>query len=802
MGSVSARRPLRAAAHTVRCAALVLVQGAWAIPALAAPVVYVPGDVSSINDAVDLVDAGGTILVDGSFIHNEPDGVWVSKDLTIKGDNGHPELPGLVISSSRVTLEQATITGKYPLLYASAHGFSLYVDGSELTLNDVEVVPDQSIGLYSIFSTVSAVGLVASNHDNAAAVIAFGGTLDITNGTFASNQTGAIAAESTRIRVTDSVFTDNTTSTSGADIYAFYGGLTVSGSTFAGSDAGTGGSLAVWDANVTIDGTSFQDCTADYGGCLVVSTLTATTPAVSITDTTFEDSRANVWGGCVYLDRTDSHLSGVGFLGCRAGDPPTIAIAGSLALYQGTAFIDGTSFEQGFADNGGAIAATGTDLTIHGAAFFDLEANYGAGISTYAADVAITDSTVSRVEAAEAGGFLYAERGTTSIEGTSFEDPGAVYGAGLYQIGGKVRMATNSIRSASAVVGGGAYVDGSTVEFTDNAVWDSTAQSGAGLWVANLPAGQITRNLFCHNIADNGGTGMTLAGSGGRLWVTNNIVQGGHTPDSGAVLITPGINPLPAEPAPVELRNNTFVDTRLSAATVIIEDYPVNVVNNIFYDGLLGLQATGTATITGQYNLWWDLDSAVLADDSTAVPMPSSSAVFDDPLFEDPTPWPPPYETNGGVCGEANYSLSQGSPATHAGDPDILNTDGSRSHIGAYGGPFTPTGDQDGDGWSDDIDCDDDAVDIHPGATEVWYDDVDDDCDGNTHDRDSDGYDVDVDCDDGNASIHPQAEEIPGDGVDQDCSTQRWVGGGACNSAGGGAGWWLTALLLYRRRRP
>ncbi len=95
-------------------------------------------------------------------------------------------------------------------------------------------------------------------------------------------------------------------------------------------------------------------------------------------------------------------------------------------------------------------------------------------------------------------------------------------------------------------------------------------------------------------------------------------------------------------------------------------------------------------------------------------------------------------------------------------------------------------------------DCDDSDGDVHPGATEVVGDEVDQDCDGVEEcwdDADADGYhagtssvsaDMDCqdageadattpggDCDDGDAAINPAATEITGDGVDQDCDGEE-----------------------------
>jgi len=84
-------------------------------------------------------------------------------------------------------------------------------------------------------------------------------------------------------------------------------------------------------------------------------------------------------------------------------------------------------------------------------------------------------------------------------------------------------------------------------------------------------------------------------------------------------------------------------------------------------------------------------------------------------------------------------------------------------------------------------DCDDSNPSAFPGAEERYYDGVDQDCagedaDGNgaidDFDQDGDGYEQDVDCDDLDASLKPDdsIDEVPYDGIDNDCNLETGDG--------------------------
>ena len=650
----------------------------------------------------------------------------------------------------------STNTGSYynyGQVYVSAGG-SLDVDGSSFTGG----------------STSYGGGIYATN-----------ATLHIEGATFDSNTAtygGAVYADSnSTVIVGDSDFTDNTGTYYGGGLFLSGGVASISDSTFSGGTTTYYYGAGIYAASLTaldLDTVDFDANDASpgyrgYGGAVF-----ATNTPIWSTDSTFADNTALNNGGAVYLSGQgyDHHFGGGSFTSNVASSSG----GGVYSYYQvGTLSFEEVDFDGNEAASGGG-AVYGiyyVDLDISESTFTDNTApSAGAVANIYYGDASVSLSTFSGNDASSSNGgalylYPYSQSYDQSVVLSDFEDNSAGgHGAGLYAyVPGELQLAENS--------------------FTGN-VASGSSSSGGGVYLYRAQQLEVRNNTFCGNEAVYGGGVYSYYGGASDEW-TNNVFQE-NTADYGGGFY-------PYYHTSIEVENNTFIGNDGGYVGGGLYGYYtyVDFLNNIVAYTADGDGVYSADSYSGYYS---DFEYTAASDNENndaggywEIEIDEDGNIDDDPDFTD--------YSEDADCTNDDLSLASSSALIDAGDPDILDTDGSTSDIGHGGGEYAANVDDDGDGFYSTSDCDDSDAAIYPGADEVC-DGSDNDCDGETDedaatdaitwyiDADGDGEGAETawqrdcdepsgyvdntdDCDDSDADIHTGGTEIAYDGIDQDC---------------------------------
>ena len=493
-----------------------------------------------------------------------------------------------------------------------------------------------------------------------------------------------VLGDNVALEVSESLFSDNTNTRGGAIYLGQDGGLLVDTVTFERNAATNsyGGGIALYSGVLEIFDSTFTDNTGNQGG------------AVSI----IAEDAASTWAdsGSTYTGNEDT-IRARGIASVEITDSVFTANDGrGMTFYEvDSVVLEGVELSHNFATVGAGAYLGGTDLEI-------------------------TDGWIHDNETYAQGTGLYLQfTGTATITDTLFEDN---IGTAWTADGGAIYWSWNS---------GDLSVDGCT--FSRN-----QAESDGGAIKLEKTTGDvtITNSVFEDNYAvDSDGGAIDAFVWGGLLTLQNNRFTGNEAGDEGGVLW------YAAQGADgVVVENNVFVDNVASTAGVLYTQGEVSVVNNTLLgseggaarhgtysawfdlgpldwrDNLVantsgsGLEVAdengGAATVA--YNAWWNNDTDI---DGVYDASDIADQVLDDPGLSDTVP------------GSADSLL------VDAGDPALLDLDGTVADIGWTGGPGG-SDDVDGDGYTWDLDCNDYEPLAWTGATENRYDDADNDCDG------------------------------------------------------------------------
>ncbi|MEZ4235985.1 MAG: hypothetical protein R3F59_07435 [Myxococcota bacterium] len=451
-----------------------------------------------------------------------------------------------------------------------------------------------------------------------------------------------------------------------------------------GLDATSGGVIQCTDATLDVTAARIADGVSGVGGGLSMSNCSGT-----IADTLFEGNSGWSGGGV--------HVTGGGTVTLTG-----LELRGNDADFQGGGiYTDGDVdiidclFDANHSYYGGGAYANASYAEMSGGTYTNNTSdNDGGGLYVFAGAPLVSANYFEANDSSDEGGALRLKLSTGVVDDNTFVNNHADYRGGAIKVSHEaITMDRNTYIGNSAWVYGGAlFMKESASVLTGDQFEGNTAQYGGAVSI-DTGWGPLTIQdaSFRDNHATDNGGHLHLHQPGQNLRLVRLDLEGGTADVGGAVY---------AYDSQILLRNVRAHnnDASVSGGAVYVDATATTVTNSVFwrntspvgsalhvYDGVgadvvnsvFGLNTTGAAIEVASgtvpavsYSVFHDNTADVLGmTDPIGVDGNKSGA----PRFRNP--------------GRGNFHLKANSKLIDLGDPSLSDPDGSRSDIGAYGGP-------------------------------------------------------------------------------------------------------------------
>ena len=474
--------------------------------------------------------------------------------------------------SLREAIEVYSVEGDTITFAESLSGGTITLGGQELAISKTLSIDGSSLaqgltvngsGASRVFNIsnspeVELVGLTLTggSADNGGAILATGGTLDLTNCFFTSNSAqgvgGALALNEVTTTITGGGFSGNSAGSEGGAIRMYLGSVTVSGASFTGNSAYYGGALRMEQGEATLDDVGFTNNSANYGGA-----IQAYGAVISAINSDFVGGIAQIEGGAFNVNKCVS----VEVNGCNFSENSATTNGGAVFFYvwDQSSVLPFTSINSVYRNNtagrnGGAIATNYANVTVEGGEFVNNSVpngkdgsveGEGGAIRTEVGSIAVSGATFTANNAA-IGGALRLQAGEATISDSTFTDNIAIeFGGAIQAWNAPITVESSDFTGNTCAGRGGAIqmiaavsLETTACNFTENTASEYGGAIDFGWSSASSQFVSTASNYTGNEVGNNGGAihlfSATATINGGAL--TNNSADG----VGGAVYVNSG----------------------------------------------------------------------------------------------------------------------------------------------------------------------------------------------------------------------------------------------------------------------